>query len=71
MLLYTLGDVSQSPPVKISLMMVQPRREPIFLVKRTGTITAKELAEEMKAEPADVEDDFLEMVGVSTDVMHL
>lgn len=34
-------------------------------MKRGGTITAEELAEEMKAEPADVEDDFLEMVGVS------
>lgn len=47
-------------------MVGQPRKEPIFLVKRTGTITAKELAEEMKAEPADVEDDFLEMVGSNT-----
>ncbi|CAN0242461.1 unnamed protein product [Ascophyllum nodosum] len=40
----------------------EPRKETTFLVQHAGAITAEELFEEMKAEPADAEDDFLEMV---------
>lgn len=41
----------------------QPPKEPTYLVKHTGTIDPKDLAEEMKTEMADVEEDFLEMVS--------
>eukprot|EP00903_Cladosiphon_okamuranus_P007574 g7348.t1 len=39
-----------------------PPTEPTYLVKHTGTINPEELAEEMKTEMADVEEDYLEMV---------
>lgn len=42
----------------------QPPKEPVMLVKHTGTISPAELFEETKTEMADVEEDYLEMVCV-------
>ncbi|CAM9695456.1 unnamed protein product, partial [Ectocarpus sp. 13 AM-2016] len=39
-----------------------PPKDPVMLVKHTGTISPEELFEETKTEVADVEEDYLEMV---------
>lgn len=35
---------------------------PRFIVKHTGTVTAKDVFDELKADPTSMEDDYLEMV---------
>lgn len=51
------------PPPPFPFLFVQPPKDPTFLVKHTGTIGPEELLEEMKADPADVESEYLEMAS--------
>lgn len=67
---YVFEAFSPPPPAlprpPLPFLSVQPPKDPTFLVKHTGTIGAEELLEEMKADPADVESEYLEMASYTS-----